>query len=102
MAGWSVWSNKLVPLGEAAEVYQMAAAATGGHSGPHHLKVDNSMVTEDKEVETAVISFFEALFQGHHIATAARPEPFHSGMPFEPYFSGYQTFTADMPALSQF
>ena len=48
------------------------------------------------------MSYLEDLFQGRHAASAARPEPFDSGQPFQPNFTFFDDFTRGMPTLDRF
>ena len=60
------------------------------------------MLTEPAEVEEEVLSYVEALFQGCHAATPARPEPHDSGQPFVPDFTHLPEFLQDIKDMDRF
>ena len=66
----------------------MALCTTGGQ-----------VLSEQDEVQQEILSYFEALFQGHHMAMTASPEPFDSGTPFTPDMDKVSTFLAGLPSL---
>jgi len=46
------------------------------------ISARGGVLTDPQEIETEILDYFGALFQGRHVATADRPEPFDSGQPF--------------------
>ena len=83
----------------AATIFQTAAEAAKPPTQPLHITAGNRILTEPAEVEEEVLSYFEALFQGRHVATAARPEPHDSGQPFDPDFGHLPEFIQDIRAM---
>jgi len=59
------------------------------------------ILTDPAEVEAEIIRYFEALFNGRHVASEASPEPVDSGHQFQPDFSSLPVFTAHLHHLSQ-
>ena len=85
----------------AATFFQTAAEAAKPPPRPLHITAVGRILTEPAEVEEEVLSYFEALFQGRHVATAARPEPHDSGQPFDPDFGHLPEFLPDIRAMDR-
>ena len=85
----------------AATVFQIAAEAAKPPVGPLHVSAGGQVLTEPAEVEEEIHNYFEALFQGRHVATAARPEPKDSGQPFVPDFTHIPEFLQDIRVMDR-
>ncbi len=88
----------------AAPVFQFAAEANSARAppAPLHLSAGGRVLTDPAAIAAEITGYFGALFQGRHVTTADRPEPFDSGRPFEPDFQHFQDFVRDIPAVDQF
>ena len=78
------------------------AAMEGRHDSPGLMAVrtaDGQVLRDPDDVQQEVLTYFEALFQGRHTATAARPEPHDSGTLFTPDLNKAATFLAGLPTL---
>jgi len=58
------------------------------------------ILTDTDDIEREIITYFDALFNGRHVATPDCPEPVDSGHPFVPDFSNYAAFTDNLPQLT--
>ena len=85
----------------AATVFQIAAEAAKPPVGPLHVSAGGQVLTEPAEVEEEIHNYFEALFQGRHVATVARPEPHDSGQPFAPDFTHLPEFLQDIRVMDR-
>jgi hypothetical protein len=88
--------------GQPSPVLQMAKAAHRPAPGLSRLKINDQVSTDPAEIEAEVLTYFGCLFQGRHTATAARPEPYDSGQPFQPNFDRLDNFLAGLPTLNRF
>ncbi len=101
-AGAAIRTRQPVADGEVPGLFHTAMEGRHGPS-PGLLAVktaDKRIVREAKEVEEEILSFFNTLFQGRHVATADRPEPFDSGSPFIPDRERAAAFLEGLPALT--
>ena len=99
-AGAAVRARCDLVEGEEAGVYQMAAEGRWGSSPGRRTvrKEDGQVLHEAEEVEEEVLSFFEAIFQGRHVA--AEGSPVDSGVSFVPNEGLFSSFLDGLPTLS--
>ena len=100
-AGLAVRSGQPAAEEEVPGLFHAAAEGRHGPSpGLMAVRTAAGQVLRDQEdVQQEILTYFEALFQGRHTATAARPEPFDSGTPFTPNLDKAATFLAGLPSL---
>ena len=101
-AGMAIRTGQPVAEGETPSLFQ---AAMEGRHGPSPgltaiRTADGQVLREPDAVQQEILSYFEALFQGRHQASADRPEPFDSGTSFTPDLNIATTFLSDLPSLS--
>jgi len=58
------------------------------------------VLTDPASVEAEIVSYFDALFNGRHVATMAAPEPVDSGHSFVPDFSSFPAFSSHLHQLT--
>ena len=77
-AGLAVRSGQPAAEEEVPGLFHAAAEGRHGPSpGLMAVRTAGGQVLRDQEdVQQEILTYFEALFQGRHTATAARPEPF--------------------------
>jgi hypothetical protein len=82
---------------ELPSVFLLASEGRHGRSpGLEAVKMAAGQIICDTDaVQQEVFAYFDTLFQGHHQATAAAPEPRDFGRPFKP-----SDFLSAMPSLS--
>ena len=61
----------------------------------------SKILTDNDHIECEIINYFDALFNGRHVATPDCPEPVDSGHPFQPDFTHYGHFTDNLSQLTQ-
>ena len=99
-AGLAVRSGQPAADGEVPGLFH--AAMEGRHDSPGLMAVrtaDSQVLRDPDDVQQEVLTYFEAIFQGRHTATAARPEPHDSGTLFTPDLNKAATFLAGLPTL---
>jgi hypothetical protein len=84
-------------------IFHMAAEGCHGHSPG--LQCINSaamgaILSSDQEVDDKIATYFAAIFNSHHAATAAS-EPVNSRVSFVPNSAHFFTFHNGLPHLSQ-
>ena len=57
----------------------------------------SKILKEQQEIEAEIVAYFDALFNGRHVATPASPEPVDSGQLFVPDMSLFPAFTTHLP-----
>ena len=65
-------------------------------SSLHELKIDDKVTSDKPKIEAEVLSYFGALFNGHHDRQGE-----DSGQPFVPDYSGLPDFLSGLGSLSQ-
>ncbi len=61
----------------------------------------SKILNDQHEIEAEIVAYFEALFNGCHVATPAAPEPVDSGQSFVPDMSLVPDFTTHLPRLTE-
>ena len=101
-AGRAVRSRQNQGAAAMDTIFQVAEEAAMPRQGPLSITRGGQVLVEEGEVEEEIVSYFEALLQGRHAASVARPEPFDLGQPFQPNFTFFDDFTRGMPTLDCF
>jgi hypothetical protein len=101
--GAAVHSQTLLVADELASLYHIAAESSLG-SSPGLCSVSNAegvVLTEPEAVKREIFSFYEAIFQGRHEATAGADAPVDSGVSFVPDEALFDRFLPGLLHLSR-
>ncbi len=101
MAGAAVRTHlPLVPGEQAGVLHAAAEGRLGPTPGLTSVKdATGRVLTSEDEVQAEVLSFFEAIFQGRHVAAAGAAGPVDSGQTFSPAAQLFPTFLESLPTL---
>jgi hypothetical protein len=101
--GAAVHSQTLLVADELASLYHIAAESSLG-SSPGLCSVSTAegvVLTEPEAVKREMFSFYEAIFQGRHEATAGADAPADSGVSFVPDEALFDRFLPGLLHLSR-
>ena len=81
-------------------IYHLSREAKRAKTGNlDKLKIDGAEVSDKEQIEEEVLTFYKALFNGHHRSVEGQTQPVDTGQPFQPDMTNLEQFMVNLPVI---